>query len=265
MNPNAPTIPQVEAAVRAVLAERHRARSVSEPGVDVFAGRLLSERHVQDLDGTIRTLRLAPGTVVTPLARDLLKRRGVEVRFIHQSATRRGEEAGEWGFAIEVETGIAASLRRALLSDAESWSELGPNLAARWVAEAPGRGAAVLTSQASLAVWRACHVERVRGACASDADAVARAIRHLGVNYLAVEPSGQTIHSLRQMFTAFRRGGAPKLPEGLEPWGVDDHEDCRGDRPGDTLARSSQPEARPVPDRLAHAARGLDHWLAGAR
>src|SRR4051812_39015022 len=118
-----PTITQVDAAVRAALAEARG--PLPRPGEpEIFAGRLLSVREVARLSGATKEVRIAPGTVVTPLARDELKRRGVSLRFISQHDIPRENQAGTWGFAIEAETAPATVLRRVLLADADSWIEL---------------------------------------------------------------------------------------------------------------------------------------------
>src|SRR4051794_22855615 len=96
-----PTPQQVDAAVRAVLAERGRgARREARPDVEPFAGRLLSVRVVEALRAGTREVWIAPGTVITPLAHDLLKRRGIGVRLVSPRDVRRGGSEGEWGFAI---------------------------------------------------------------------------------------------------------------------------------------------------------------------
>jgi hypothetical protein len=213
------SIAEVEAAVRSVLAREPAAPvPVPAPGGELFAGRLLAVRHVEALPARQHELRVAPGTVVTPLARDLLKQRGIALR---QGANRTDDcdtRAGEWGFAIEdaAESGLTAALRRALVEEAWSELEATPGGAARWVAEDERRGALVVADEASVAVWRACQVAGVRAAAAADLDVVARAVRRLGINLLVVEPPGKSISWLRQLASAFRRAGAPVAPEGLE-------------------------------------------------
>jgi hypothetical protein len=217
---SADSIAEVDAAVRSVLA-RDRTRPAAHGRPGVFAGRLLAVRHVEALAPGQREVRVAPGTVVTPLARDLLKQRGIVLRPVADGdeGGDRFRSRGEWGFAIEDATapGALAALRRALL--VEAWSELDgtPGEAARWVAAAPDRGAMVVTDDAPVAVWRACQVAGVRAAAASDADAVARAVGTLGLNLLVVEPLGKSISWIRQLGATFRRAGAPAPPQGIEP------------------------------------------------
>src|SRR3954447_11545461 len=149
-------IAEVDAAVRSVLAAQGRGPSLGGRAVEaeVFCGRLFSLRHAEALPGSAREVRLGAGTVVTPLARDLLKKRGVAIRLVSKGEVARVRRPGEWGFAIEdaAGSGVIAALRRAWLED--DWMELEASLdeAARWVAEDPDRGALVITDEASVAV-----------------------------------------------------------------------------------------------------------------
>ncbi|MBV8076716.1 MAG: hypothetical protein JO284_09975 [Planctomycetaceae bacterium] len=219
VDPSSARIIEEDNAVHSVPAElKVGPVPVSLPArheAEVFADRLLAQRHIEALPGGTREVRITPGTVVTPLARDLLKRRGIILRWVSGGEAGRVRDRGEWGFAFESESGVLAALRRAWLE--EEWSEVAssPVATARWVVASPRRGALLLTDEASVAVWRACRFEGVRAASAAEPEAVARAVRRLGVNLLVVEPAGKSIALMRQLGRTFRRGGAPRAPEGL--------------------------------------------------
>jgi hypothetical protein len=207
-------IAEVDDAVRSVLSTRGRGPESGRPtsGAEVFAGRLLALRQVEAMPGATREVRVAPGTVVTPLARDLLKTRGIALRMVARAEVARVRHPGEWGFAIieeGAESGTIAAMRRTLIEG--EWAELEGSLgeALRWVAEVPHRGAMVLTEEASVAVWQACQVAGVRAASVADPDAVARAVRRLGMNLMVVEPRGKSISWMKQLGLTFRRAGAP--------------------------------------------------------
>lgn len=208
----------VDAVVRAVLAELARRDGRPEESRDearVFAGKLLGQAQVEAWDGTVKEIRIARGTVVTPLALDLMKRRGISVKYAAngEAATGKAKGTGEWAFAIEgPASGKAEALRRALL---DAWSEVAADVASDWVASGTDRGALVLTPEASVAAWRANRIEGIRAASASDVDSVSRAVRHLGVNVLVIEPATHSIPSMRAMAETFRRGGPPAPPGGL--------------------------------------------------
>src|SRR4051794_21176908 len=165
-------IAEVDAAVRSVLASRgwNRQTDRQGAGAEVFAERLFALRHAEALPAANREVRVAPGTIVTPLARELLKKRGVALRWVAKGMADRVKHPGEWGFAIEAgaESGVIAALRRVLLE--EGWTEVDGSLddATCWVLEAPYRGTLVVTDEASLAVWRACQVPGVRAGCVAD-------------------------------------------------------------------------------------------------
>jgi hypothetical protein len=175
-------------------------------------GRLLGQAQVEAMDGSMREVRVAQGTVVTPLALDLMKRRGIALKQAsNDESAVQSKGTGEWAFAIEGPiSGKAEALRRALL---DSWAEVADS--PPWVASRDDRGALVLTPEASVAAWRANRVEGIRAATACDVDSVARAVKHLGVNVLVIEPAKHSIPSMKAMADTFRKGGAPRLPEGL--------------------------------------------------
>jgi hypothetical protein len=221
---NEPGILDVDAAIREVLRETLATRRSPEirhevRGEEIFAGRLLSLRHAEGLAPGTRLVRLAPGTVITPLAREDLKKRGVELRFVCRADVSQATDLGEWGFAVErdAESGIVDALRLTLMDDLASWRELGGAAdAAHWVAGSRSRGALVLAVEASVAVYRACRVSGVRAAVGEDPRSVVRAARALGVNLLVVEPAGKPIALLRQIAASYRRLGAPVVPGWLE-------------------------------------------------
>ena len=210
-----PSIQDVDAAVRSILFARGRAAT---NGGEVFAERLLSLRQAESLGrGTIE-VKVAPGTVVTPLARDYLKQHGIGLRVVSTTQRRLARDPGEWGFAIETETGLIAAFRRALLEDSPVWNELEGSVdsVARWVVEKPARGALLVADEGSVAVWKGCQRPGVRAALAADVDSVDRANRCLGANLLVIEPRGKSILMLRQMSLTYRRPGAPRVPGELE-------------------------------------------------
>ncbi len=222
-----PSLEDVNAAVRSVLSDLALAarvngagggRSVSGPGDDVFAGRLLSLREAVKLPVGLREVKVAPGTVVTPLAGDHLRRLGVGIRFVSRSEAGRAGNVGEWGFAIETGSGVVEAFRRSLLDGPEDWREVGESGldAADWVSEGRCRGALVLTEDASVGVYRACQVPGVRAATAEDAGGVMKAVRAMGVNLIVVEPAGKPIALLRQIGADFRRSGGPVAPNWID-------------------------------------------------
>ena len=181
-------------------------------------GKLLSVRQAEALPPGTRTVQVACGVVITPLAQDLLKRQGITIRVGSQADTRKaGARSGEWGFAIESDLGTVSALRRALLDDDRPWSELPAELTTvtAWLVEATGRGAVWVTEEAALTVWKSCQVSGVRAAAATEPADVHRAARTLGPNLLVIEPVGKSISWMKQLASAFRMAGPPASPETL--------------------------------------------------
>lgn len=262
--PLGPTIADVDAAVRAVLAAlrpapapgRHGMPGGGPVGASVFPGRLLGERDATALARSGAPVRITPGTVVTPLARDILKRAGVELRYASHAELAANGQTGEWAFAFEPASGPVEPLRKSLLGGSEHWTDLGvdPMQASAWVADGPGRGALVLTPSTALVTWRANQVAGVRAATAADPASVARAIEELGLNLLVVDPAGRSIFELRHLGAVFRRGGAPRPPAWLAGGEGSLHDaDRRDHRPGDPLPRASEPAERSILDRITDA------------
>ena len=221
---------EVNAAILAVLADWNRpdrrgvgrglARNSRTDQPDLFVDRLLGLKQAEALADRTE-VRILAGTVVTPMAWDLLKKRRIVVRVVsgRDAILARDRRSGEWGFAIEStrNSGIVSSLRRHWL-DGSDWSEVGTSAeaAAGWVVERDGRGALVLADEASPATWRANRVEGVRAATVGDVDSTVRAVRSLGANLIVVEPASRSIHLLKQIGERFRGGGAPEIPDWLE-------------------------------------------------
>lgn len=215
-------IKNVDEAVRAVLAElKQKGTGCSRRESDclVIVDKLFSLRHAEALPPGTRIVQLGPATVVTPLARDLLKRRGTTIRMgvLGESLASAG---GEWAFSIAADSevlGTVKALRRALLEDPRAWTEFEPSLdfLADWLTAGKGRGAMFITSEAALAVWQSCQITGVRAATAAEPAEVYRAIQSLGMNLLVVEPAGKSISWIKQLASAFRAAGASRAPEFL--------------------------------------------------
>jgi hypothetical protein len=256
-----PTIAEVNEAVRSVLGR--------EGAIPPFAGKLLGLKHLEDLPEGIGEVRIGPGTVVTPLAHDFLKRRGIAIRWVSREEVGGSLERGSWGFAIDHESGLASALRRGLLGEG-GWIEIGtsPVELARWVIASEERGGVLLTAEASIAVWEAYQVPGIRAAVVGDANAVTRAVRNLGTNLLVIEPLGLSIPWVKHLVNTYRRAGAPRPPawmwRGPDP-GPADYEDRRSHRSSDALAVPSQPARGAVHPHLAPAPGSLDGRFPEAR
>ena len=201
-------IKKVDNAVRAVLAELPgQPRLAPGPTARLWwTGYSRSDTPRRCRRHSSRSAR--PATVVTPLARDLLKRKGITIR-LGVLGELRNAARGEWGFAITAdseELGTVQGLRRALLEDPRAWVEIEPSLdlLTSWLVDGEGRGAMMMTTEAAVAVWQSCQKSgvgrrRPRNAARSTAPCC-----HLGVNLLVVESAGKSISWIKQLAAAFR-------------------------------------------------------------
>jgi hypothetical protein len=253
-----PTAQEVADAVKAVLGPRARGGDGLTSGATLFPGRLLSARSAEALPPGTQAVRLAASAVVTPLARDILKKRGITVVLTPDAseATR-----GAWGFCLESSDGVGLALRRSLLARGEVWHEIPDSIAAfEWVRNAHDRGVVVVTRHAALRVWQACQVAGVRAGQACDAMALGRAIDDLAPNVLVLDGGSLSLWEVLQLCHTFRWLGIPARPveEGS-------HENRRDHRPSDAGATAREPSGRSLVDRAAHAARGVAGGFNGAR
>jgi hypothetical protein len=216
-------IQQVTEAVRSVLdGERPRSPERKDSDRHVFVGTLLSVRQAEALPSGTRTVQVACGVVVTPLAQEMLKRRGITIQLGSPIGSRiKGGSSGEWGFVVDSDLGTVLALRRALVGDERPWSELPADLPSvvEWLVEATDRGAVWVTEEAALTVWKSCQVNGVRAATAAEPADIHRAAMTLGPNLLVIEPVGKSISWMKQLVSAFRRAGPPAIPEAVSVGG----------------------------------------------
>jgi hypothetical protein len=199
---------RIEAIVRQVLASILQS-APPQPAPTVtpapaFAGPLLADRHVEALPAGTTALSIDPATVVTPLARERLKRRGINLRIVSRAELVRTGAIAEWGLALE---SGGDALRRSLLSGPEPWLDLGDHAtqAAAWISQSPARAGVIVTDAAALASYRACQTPNVRAAVATDAEGIRHALDTLHPNCLVVERPGLSIHAIRHLCATFRR------------------------------------------------------------
>ncbi len=199
--------------------------TATTPGSLFIAGRVVT---VNDLDGRlegIRTVLLAPRAVVTPAARDLLRQRGVTLASHLPTAASQSNR-----FALSIVVlGVAetsfepAQLVQTLAQSQVSVERLAKTGLATVVEESAdhvarsGKLAMLLTGQPLAGAALANRHRGVRAACAADVATVARAIREIGVNFLAVDPAGVSFFALRQLVREFALGGARACPMALQP------------------------------------------------
>jgi hypothetical protein len=171
-----------------------------------WAGRLLSSDDLRRHLNGHRELILAPRAIITPLAADELRTRGVQIR--REETKTSPTKPSRLGVAQERPDSAVESAIRALDRDGLSLTPLqgctGPTCDwARALAECIAKGtceAGVLFCvDPALVCCVANKVIGVRAAAVSSVVQSARALTNLGANLLAVETPGRTFFEIRQI------------------------------------------------------------------
>jgi hypothetical protein len=189
-----------------------------------WPGRVLAaadlERH---LNGH-RALLLGPRTVITPLASEHLRARGIAVTR-RTAAPNATESAPAWGVAQERPDAQVQSAVRALERDGVSLKELVPGgevSPCRWaravaecVATGQCAGGVVFCQDPGLVCCVANKVGGLRAAAAATVAEAGRARLTLAANLLAVPVPGRTFFELRQILRTVCRPGGAACPAAL--------------------------------------------------
>ncbi|MGE0608911.1 MAG: hypothetical protein AB7O62_17580 [Pirellulales bacterium] len=228
------TAAEVDRIVREVLNRLAPANAAAPAGQNGMTAKaagslVLSSRVVStaDLEGRlegIQTVLLVPRAVVTPAARDLLRQRGVTLSSAVHPAVHKNSKT----LPAAVVLGLAetayepAALVRSLTQDQVSVERLAKTGLATVVEESAdhvargGKLALLLTGQPLAAAALANRHSGVRAACAADVPTVTRAIREIGVSFLAVDPAAPSFFALRQIIREFVRGSPRVCPAALQ-------------------------------------------------
>jgi hypothetical protein len=161
-----------------------------------------------------RELQLLPRTIVTPLAADELRARGVRITW-KDAQPAATSDARPWGYAQERPDAVIDAAIAALERDGVRLTRLDAPAGALWsVATMPGPGVVVFASDPALLCCVANKHSGVRAAVVATPQAAARARQTLGANLVAIEMPGRTFFELRQILrTICSNGPAPCPPE----------------------------------------------------
>jgi ribose 5-phosphate isomerase RpiB len=145
-----------------------------------------------------RELVLLPRTVVTPLAADELRAKGVRIRW--EQKAEATPKTASWFYAQEKPTMLVSSVVQALEGDGIQLAELSGSprsLAETLVANYVG--GVIFTGDAAIAMCIANKVAGVRAAYVVNVIQATRAKKNLGANLFAIEMPGPTFFEMRQM------------------------------------------------------------------
>jgi ribose 5-phosphate isomerase RpiB len=167
--------------------------------------RLLSADDLRRHLTSQRELVLLPKTVVTPLAHDELKAKGVRVSWqVPGTVNVESVKTGTWIYAEEKPEALVASVIAALEREGIKLPTMAGS--AQALAEAVVRGTyaggILFAADAALACCIANKIAGIRAAAVLSVLQVTRAKKTLGANVFVVDVPGRTFFELRQMLRA---------------------------------------------------------------
>lgn len=185
--------------------------TVKDDSIVAFPGKLLLERHAVSLPESTRQIVTTPSTVVTPLAREILRKRGVAVRISNASSMGSPNPviAGEWAVVRLCDSPQAQSLESMLIGrGGEGWIgfDAAAEAAAGWIETQPAGHLAVLAQSAAHALWWLIR-QGVRAAQVQASADVERIVSEFAPRCLVIEPARLPIHESRQIYRAWRALG----------------------------------------------------------
>ncbi len=161
-----------------------------------------------------RELQLLPRTIVTPLAADELKARGILVTW-QAAKSAPARDTSPWGYAQERPDAAVAAAVQALERDGTKLTAVQVPADALWTAaQTACLGVIVFCGDPGLVCCVANKLAGVRATVVATPQAAARARQNLGANLLAIETPGRTFFELRQMLRTIC-ASRPACPEGL--------------------------------------------------
>lgn len=188
-------------------------KDASPTSVLCWPKRLLSADDLRRHLTSQRELVLLPRTVVTPLAADELRARGVRVRWETSPAVEAA--ASKWFLALEKSDASIVAAIQAMEREGIVFHRL--DAPARKLAEtlvANFNGGVVFTSDPATVACVANKVAGVRAAMVGNAAQASRAKKNLGANLYAVEIAGPSFFEVRQILRILVTGST-SCPESL--------------------------------------------------
>jgi len=185
-----------------------------------WLGRVVSAEELgRSLNGH-REILLSAHAIITPLAAEELRARGVRVS--REAVEKETRNVARWGLAQERQHPYVTSAMQSLEREGVSFVKLQADRAtsaapwARTVAECVSRGeckgGVVFCDDSSLVCCVANKLPGLRAAAAANSSEAARATSTLGANLVAVQMPGRTFFEIRQILQTLCRIGEPACP-----------------------------------------------------
>ena len=180
-------------------------------GVLCWPKRLLSADDLRRHLTSQRELLLLPKTVITPLAADELKAKGVRITWeMPKTKDAVSPKQGTWCYAQEKHDAIVIAAIKALERDGITLTKLDFTMAHK-IAEtivAGHLGGIIFCGDAATVCCIANKTAGVRAAAVDNAAQLGRVKKNLGPNLFAIEMPGRTFFELRQLLKAIVTGAA---------------------------------------------------------
>ncbi|HYT88504.1 MAG TPA: RpiB/LacA/LacB family sugar-phosphate isomerase [Gemmataceae bacterium] len=179
------------------------------PGEHVlrWSGRVVAADDLHRSLNGHRELLVEPAAVITPLALEQLRDRGVQIR--RQAPEAAKTTRATWGYAQDRPHPLVKSAVQAVEREGFYWRELPPAESAsscRWakavaecVASGACQGGVVFCQDPGLVCCVANKVAGLRGVAVTTVAQAGRAVLTIGPNLVAVEMPGRTFFEIRQI------------------------------------------------------------------
>lgn len=163
-----------------------------------------------------KRIRVRPGAVLTPTAKDVLRVKKLEL--VRGTATAGTSQKAKW---LAISSRVASSVPSVIEQLKEDrWEHRlsgtgteATRQAVSAVCTAEAAGVVVLTGEPEVATCLANRNPRIRAATAHSVEAVQRIKKSLQPNLLAVDPAGRSFFELRNLLRAFS-ASVPSVPAG---------------------------------------------------
>ena len=188
-----------------------------------WSGRVVAAEDLRRLLNGHRQLLVTAHTVITPLALEQLRERGVEIR--RQPTVEKPATRSTWGYAQDRPHPMVTSAIQAVRREGLGWKEMPPVTTGqdcRWaralaecIACGECGGGVVFCQDPGLVCCVANKVAGLRAAAVNTVAQAGRAVLTLGPNLVAVEMPGRTFFEIRQILRMLCTATVAACPPGV--------------------------------------------------
>jgi hypothetical protein len=169
-----------------------------------WSGKLFSAEDLRRHWHGQRELVLLPRALVTPLALDELRARGITIT--RQARVVEKKDGSRWAYAQEHADAVVAAAVAALEREGLAWTLLEPALRSIGAWVRANVGSVVFTTDAARLCCLANKLAGLRAAAVTGAEQTRRALASFGANVLVVEMPGRNFFEVRQILKTAAAG-----------------------------------------------------------